>query len=412
MECFTRGCCLAIGIVDILFGCDASPEDVCNGDETGYFFRALPSTSLATRCRKGMKVAKDRITAMLCCNATGTDKMDLLIIGTAKQPRCFGKTWKPAYAHIIYEYNKSAWMDGEIFARWIIAFNNKQKRKFQVAGQDKKAWLLLDNSSTHVLPEGVEQCIWEVDGFKLRGFQMSHTNVAFLLPNTTSACQPMDGGIIANTKVKTRKKYVQWLLEMMDGCPDSTPDKFKPDIRQAMMWMRDSWREVTPETIKNCWLHVGILQTAAATAAAASVLVPIADTVLDELKALLLEFGAVSGDGCTAEELINIPAERWTEAPDSSDDECELTLAMAECAELTDAETQEDDSVEPPSMSLKEARAASSALLMFLEENKCEDAASHQGTVSAALGRLNMTVRHSQGVMPRFFPPAAKPGPL
>ena len=46
-----------------------STEDIWNGDETGYFFRAYPSTSLASRCRKGMKVAKDRITAMLCCNA-------------------------------------------------------------------------------------------------------------------------------------------------------------------------------------------------------------------------------------------------------------------------------------------------------------------------------------------------------
>jgi hypothetical protein len=57
----------------------------------------------------------------------------------------------------------------------------------------------------------------------------------------TSKCQPMDGGIIATTKVKTLKKYVQWLLEMMDWSPDSSPDKFKPD-RQAMMWMQDLWR--------------------------------------------------------------------------------------------------------------------------------------------------------------------------
>ena len=63
---------------------DTPPEDIWNGDETGYFFRALPSRTLATKCRKGMKVAKDRITAMLCCNAEGTDKMELLIIGQAK----------------------------------------------------------------------------------------------------------------------------------------------------------------------------------------------------------------------------------------------------------------------------------------------------------------------------------------
>jgi hypothetical protein len=48
---------------------------------------------------------------------------------------------------------------------------------------------------------------------------------------------------------------------------------------------------------------------------------------------------------------------------------------------------------------------------MFLENNKCEDAALPQGSVGAVLSRLNITVRHWQGVMERFFPPAAKPEP-
>ena len=139
---------------------------------------------------------------------------------------------------------------------------------------------------------------------------------------------------------------------------------------------------------------------------------PVADSVLDELKSLLLEFGVASGDGCTAEELIDIPAERWTEAPDSDDDECELTQALAESMEPTDTDAQEDDSVDPPVMSLKDAREASRALLMFLEENKCDDAASHQGSVSAALSLLHITRRHSQGTMDRFFAPVPKAGPL
>ena len=35
-------------------------------------------------------------------------------------------------------------------------------------------------------------------------------NVAFLPPSATSACQPMDVGIIANTKAKTRNKFT-WM---------------------------------------------------------------------------------------------------------------------------------------------------------------------------------------------------------
>ena len=36
--------------------------------------------------------------------------------------------------------------------------------------------------------------------------------------------------------------------------------------------------------------------------------------------------------------LIDIPAERWTEAPDSDDDDCELTMALADCAEPNESE--------------------------------------------------------------------------
>jgi hypothetical protein len=58
------------------------------------FLQTIPFRSLSTLCRKGMKIAKDRITVMLCCNAAGTHKMDILVIGSAKRPRCLGKTWK------------------------------------------------------------------------------------------------------------------------------------------------------------------------------------------------------------------------------------------------------------------------------------------------------------------------------
>ena len=63
---------------------DVKRENIWNADETGYFFRTLPLCTLAVQCREGMKIAKDRIAVMLACNADGTQKMDILVIGTAK----------------------------------------------------------------------------------------------------------------------------------------------------------------------------------------------------------------------------------------------------------------------------------------------------------------------------------------
>ena len=116
----------------------------------------------------------------------------------------------------------------------------------------------------------------------------------------------MDAGIIANTKVKTRKKFITWLLETLDSMEGHiTADKCKPDVRQAMMWFAEAWQEVTQETIVNCWNHTKILPPVSSEAP-----VSIRDEVFDELKQLLLDFGSIAGgDVCTAEELINIEAE-------------------------------------------------------------------------------------------------------
>ena len=71
-------------------------------------------------------------------------------------------------------------MDGKIFSRWANKFNSMQIWKFGCES-DVKAWVLLDKSSTHVLPDNAINTIWDVDGFKQRGFKMSHTNADFAL---------------------------------------------------------------------------------------------------------------------------------------------------------------------------------------------------------------------------------------
>jgi hypothetical protein len=74
-----------------------SRENTFNMDESGLFYRCMPNRTcvvdggdvqkLGNRT-KAMK-AKDRVTAIFCCNSTGTCKIPTLIIGTSKQPHCF-----------------------------------------------------------------------------------------------------------------------------------------------------------------------------------------------------------------------------------------------------------------------------------------------------------------------------------
>jgi hypothetical protein len=73
---------------------DYSAEDIFNCDETGLFWRAIPSKSLTfkgEKCSKG-KQSKERITLLLCVNRTGSEKKNLLVIGKSAKPRCFKTT--------------------------------------------------------------------------------------------------------------------------------------------------------------------------------------------------------------------------------------------------------------------------------------------------------------------------------
>ena len=112
----------------------------------------------------------------------GSDKIKPLIIGKSAKPRCFRGSGK---IPLLYESNKSAWMTGMIWIKWLKGFNSKIKRR------KKKVILFIDNCPGHPTVDN-----------------LSHVTVHYLLPQTTSLLQPCDQGIIQCFK----RNYRQALL--------------------------------------------------------------------------------------------------------------------------------------------------------------------------------------------------------
>ena len=56
---------------------------------------------------RGTKMQKDCITLGVCTNATGTDRLKLVVTHTAAKPRDFGNLWKPS-DHVDYFNNRRA----------------------------------------------------------------------------------------------------------------------------------------------------------------------------------------------------------------------------------------------------------------------------------------------------------------
>nr|XP_022900859.1 tigger transposable element-derived protein 2-like [Onthophagus taurus] len=74
---------------------DLSPEQIYNADESGLFWKCLPTHTLAFESEHkaaGHKSSKERITILPCSNAAGTHKLKLLVIGKSKKPRSFKGT--------------------------------------------------------------------------------------------------------------------------------------------------------------------------------------------------------------------------------------------------------------------------------------------------------------------------------
>ncbi|CAB5367443.1 unnamed protein product [Rhizophagus irregularis] len=133
-------------------------ERIYNMDETGLFYRLEPDRTLATKRLHGRKKNKERLSVALCSNADGSHKLNPLIIGK--------------FAN----------------REWIQDFDYQVAQKH--GGQ--RVLLLLNNCTSH----------------KLEGLTLSHVDVHFLPPNTTSKIQPMDSGIIMSFKKHYRHHHI------------------------------------------------------------------------------------------------------------------------------------------------------------------------------------------------------------
>lgn len=212
-----------------------SLDDIYNADETGLYYRATPDGSLCFKHESiaGSKKGMDRITILCCVNASGTDKKKLLVIGKSKKPRCFQKI---ALQKLPVEYhaNKNAWMTSAIFTDWLQRWDSELNKT------KKAICLVLDNCTAHP------------------NISLKNIKLEFLPPNTTSLIQPLDMGVIQNLKVKYRATLVNYILDkiednLLESKSTAIDISKKINILQAIQFISDSWRDVSSQTIKNCF---------------------------------------------------------------------------------------------------------------------------------------------------------------
>ena len=226
-------------------------EDIYNLDETGLFYRRLPTRSLMHKKRKGKKLNKMRCTVDVITNVTGSN-IHLQVIGQSKRSHCFGRALRP-FGHFGIDYynNETSWMRSDIFSSVMKKFSNRIRRK----NKDRKVILLMDNFSVHKMNHERVRPLNFNGGF--RGFQFDNVTCLFLPPNVTSVCQPLDQGIIATLKAQYRHRHVAFnLQELENGVPQK---EIRVNMLQVLQWLREAHRHIIGESVANFWVKSGIL---------------------------------------------------------------------------------------------------------------------------------------------------------
>ena len=209
-----------------------SPKDQFSFGQASLLWKQTPIQSLSTQQSSGKEREKAMLSALFCCNADGSEKLDPWFIGTTQHPRAF----RAAGIHIdnfnlVWRSNPKACITSERFAELIYWFDSK------MAG--RKVVLLLDNISVR---HGMVRRIL------LDGNPLQNTLIIWFPPNQY---QHLGQGIVNSWKVHWKQRWIQYILCELEANrnPISTMN-----VAKAIHWGLQSWNySVSVETIQNCF---------------------------------------------------------------------------------------------------------------------------------------------------------------
>ncbi|CAB1096975.1 unnamed protein product [Ectocarpus sp. CCAP 1310/34] len=213
------------GMEEIRALCEKYPARfIVNVDESGLQWKLMPrrtylSTSEDRKTARGSKSMnfKDGLSAIMCCNADGTAKVYMAIMGRAKEPRCFKNGGSP----LKYFSQTNAWSDSATFLKCDLVDDRGQ------------------------------------------------VTVKTYPPLCTAVHQPMDLGVIAKTKVNYRKELLdvktstmlvadtlraQAKARKMIVGTMGLAQGHQPHVRDAAELLQKAWASVTAQDIARCFV--------------------------------------------------------------------------------------------------------------------------------------------------------------
>ncbi|XP_026548757.1 tigger transposable element-derived protein 1-like, partial [Notechis scutatus] len=225
------------------------PQQVFNCDQTGLFWKKMPKRTYITQeemAMPGHKPMKDRLTLLLCANASGDLKIKPLVVYQYENPRAFkqhnvNKTRLP----VMWKANTKGLVTRSLFLEWLHeAFVPAAREYLSDNHLPERCLLLMDNALAHP-PSLIDLMDNEYDFIEVK----------FLPPNTTPLLQPMDQQIISIFK----KLYTKGLFTRCFNVTEDTSLTLREfwknhfNIVHCLSLIDKAWEDVTYWTLNSAW---------------------------------------------------------------------------------------------------------------------------------------------------------------
>ena len=205
------------------------PSDIYICDETKLYWKHMPNVPL-------VQTATARLLNMLCCNADGSDKLPLWLIGTDHTPRAFDQAGVNMNAlNVVWNADSNTSLQHKTMHDWLRWFDKRM--------QGRRVLLFLDDLSVHHAV---------IDNFRSTQQPLQNTVVYRLPPTSVLHFEPPFKGIIKTFKAHYRKR---WLRSVFDQYTAGKDPLKAADLLQAVRWAIQSWQSTSGSAIKSCWVH-------------------------------------------------------------------------------------------------------------------------------------------------------------
>ncbi|CAG9312511.1 unnamed protein product [Blepharisma stoltei] len=210
-----------------------SPEQIYNCDEIKLNWRKIPKKLISNPLQR--EINSEQIKILLCCNATGTHKLRLLVVGN-----------DPIEGDLpaIYEFNNQTAITSITFENWIYDHFIPETKAFLAASNlPQHALLLYDCSIAHNMIDTPRHHYLRTMAFPI---------------NSTHSLQPLCQSIIPAFKYIYKLRFLQKLIDNYTGTKQSVFDFTEIyDLRECMHAINETWHEISEDLIKNDWKILG-----------------------------------------------------------------------------------------------------------------------------------------------------------